>query len=110
MNVCVRPTANAGMMMDPPRLRHAIHDLREQRSRISGRMLAISVGGFANQDVRMAGRRYRIVQDGLVVTPDVAGKHHHFLRSVFGDGQFQAGGAENVARIVRRDAELPDRC
>ena len=107
MNVCVRPMANAGMMMEPPRLRHAIHDLRKQRPpdrRRDARDRRRSIRKAVHP--RSTGRRYRIIQNRLVVTSDVAGKHHDLFLSVFGDGQFQAGGAQDVSCIIGRHMEF----
>ena len=79
--------------------------LRERRAMLVGFvmdrfMLAVAVRGFAEQDIRV-GRCAGIVQDRLAVTADITGKHYNRFLAILGNGERQAGGAENVPRVVR---------
>ncbi len=45
-------------------------------------------------------RRGGIVEDGLVVAADIAGEDHYGFFAIFGNGEDETGGAENVAGVV----------
>ena len=90
----------------PAALHHAIHDLRKQLRRIAIRMFAVTIGRLADQHVRFRRRSRWILQDHLAVPADVSGKYHDGLPAALGDGQLQAGRAENVPRVVRRHVKL----
>ena len=81
-------------------LRHPIDRVGQRIRHRTGGMVAIAVGRFAQQKIR-ARRRGGIVQDRLVITPHVAGKHDHRLLAVFGDGQFKPARAEDVSGVMR---------
>ncbi len=76
---------------DPPAaLGHAIDDVRHRIFGRAGRVLPVSVSGFAEQDVA-ARRRFRIFQDRLVVAPDIPGKQHDGFLSILRNRQLKAG-------------------
>ena len=68
----------------------AIDDVRQRILGRIGWMIAVSVGRFAEQHVA-ARRRFRILQNRLVVAAHIAGKQDHGLLAVFRDRQFEAG-------------------
>ena len=54
----------------------------------------------------MTSGRLWIIQNRLVVAAEIAGKKHGHTLPVFGDDQFQAGGAEDVPGLVRAEKKF----
>src|SRR5437879_13444039 len=69
-------------------------------------MLAITIGRFADQHIRLRRRRCRIFQNRLVVSPDIAREQRNRLSVALGEGQLQAGGSKDVPRVIRSNAKL----
>ena len=51
-------------------------------------------------------RRLGIIQDGLVVAADVAGKHHGDVAAILGDDELDAGGAQDVSGVASSNQKL----
>ncbi len=85
----------------------AIDDVGEKVEGIAAGMLAVAVGGFAEEQIDLLGDgRSGVVQDGLIVAADVAGEDDDGLLAIIGDGEFEAGGAEDVAGVVGLDVKV----
>ncbi len=82
-------------------LGHAIDHVRQLIRHGAGAVLAIAVGGFAQQEIRARRAAPGSFRIDLIVAADVAGENHQSLLAVFGDGQFQPCGTQNVPGIVR---------
>ena len=65
---------------------------------------AVAVGRFHDDIVRLL-RIGRILEQGLVLVADIAGKDDLFLRPALGQPQLHAGGSQQVADVRKAEAD-----
>ena len=84
----------------PPAGRHVIDDARQPLAVVVGLVQSIAVGGFEEQDVRLADRD-RVRQDRPSVPPEVAAEEQRLAAG----GNASVGRAEQVTRVDELDLD-----